>query len=272
MKYAVLFSIILSSALFSQNQTKFNHSLFDAVLQKYVSNGLVDYHSLKNNKTDLDTYLTQLEKVNPSDFENWSREEKMAFWINAYNALTIEGILRNYPIQYGGLFARMRFPKSSIRQIKGFWDTVFIKVMGKDITLNDIEHKILRPEFKDPRVHFVLVCASAGCPTLENRAFFADDLDRRLDRAATNFVHNPEKVRLDKEKKRFYISSIFDWYKGDFQPKENAAVRLKGYPKKLFGVVDFLLKNLSPDQQQFILVNKPKIEFLDYSWALNEKK
>ncbi|NIA31310.1 MAG: DUF547 domain-containing protein [Actinobacteria bacterium] len=110
-------------------------------------------------------------RVDEKDFPTWSENEKKAFWINVYNAVTIEGILRNYPIPWGGFLAKRRFPQSSIRQISKFWDTPFVRIMGKEITLNEIEHEILRKKFADPRIHFALVCASIGCPVLEDHAF-----------------------------------------------------------------------------------------------------
>ncbi|UCF64354.1 MAG: DUF547 domain-containing protein [bacterium] len=157
-------------------QYSFNHQPFDSLLQTYVNEqGLVEYKAIKEQHDLLGKYLDLLEKVDPLKFENWSKAEKLAFWINAYNAITIEGIIRHYPIDYGNLVSRVRFPKNSIRQIGGFWDHVFIKVMGRDITLNQIEHEILREKFKEPRIHAVLVCAAIGCPLLENRAFFPEN-------------------------------------------------------------------------------------------------
>ena len=108
----------------------------------------------------------------------------------------------------------------------------FIKTMGKNITLNQIEHEILRKEFDDPRVHFVIVCASIGCPVLENQAFFAANLDDRLNQASSDFVKNSEKVRLDKEKNVLYLSAIFDWYKDDFTKSKTADNDLKKYKRK----------------------------------------
>jgi hypothetical protein len=256
----------------SENEKRFDHTLFDDILQKYVIDGWVNYKGIKREKTKLDSYLKKLEQVETKEFESWPKEDQMAFWINAYNAITIEGILKNYPIKYGGLIARMRFPKNSIRQIKNFWDIVFIKVMDREITLNDIEHKILREKFQDPRIHFVLVCASIGCPLIENQAFTESDLNLRLEKSTSNFINNTEKVLLVREKNKLFLSSIFDWYREDFESTPKLLVELNSFPQKYRGVIAFILKYLPEDQQQFILKNKPKIDFFDYSWALNEKQ
>jgi hypothetical protein len=262
------FLLVLGKA----NANGFDHTIFDQLLQKHVKNGLVDYKGFKSNKTQLDFYLKNIEQVNANDFESWAKEEKMALWINAYNAITLEGILRNYPIQWGGFLAKRRFPQSSIRQISKFWDTVIIKPMGKNLTLNQIEHEILRKEFNDPRIHFVIVCASIGCPILESQAFFAEDLNQRLDQASENFVTDSAKVRLDKRKDVLYLSSIFDWYKEDFKKSDKADRILNNYRKKDRGVVEFVLNYIGETEKNYILQHQPKIKYLDYDWSLNEQK
>ena len=249
-----------------------DHSDFNLVLYKYVKDGLVDYKALKENSDLLSHYLNQIENINPSDFENWPENEKIAMWTNAYNAITLHGILLNYPIKGGSIFSKVRFPKNSIRQIKNFWDTVFIKVMGKELTLNDIEHSILRKKYKDPRIHFVLVCASIGCPSLENQAFDGESLEKRLEKATLNFIQNPEKVKIDIEKNALYLSSIFNWYKKDFTATDVALEKFNIYDKKHRGILNFISNYLSQDDVLLILKDKKNIKFLDYDWALNEQK
>jgi hypothetical protein len=274
MRIQLLFLFLASLMLFTPNLTaqNFDHAVFDGLLQRYVVNGRVDYQSLKADRASLTAYLKQLERVNTEDFQRWSKAEQMAFWINAYNAITIEGILRNYPIQWGGLLARARFPQSSIRQISGFWDTMFVRVMGRELTLNDIEHKILRQEFGEPRIHFVIVCASVGCPILENRAFFAADLASRLDQATRNFIRDPEKVRLDRPQNVLYLSPIFDWYAADFPASAGSRKNLSEYSQAETGIIEFVLKYFPETEQKSFLQNQPKIKYLDYDWSLNEQK
>jgi len=253
-------------------QDSFNHQPFDSLLQTFVDDqGLVDYQAIKNQHSLLGKYLEILEEVDPVKFESWSKAEKMAFWINAYNAITIEGIVRHYPIEYGNLVFRVRFPKNSIRQIGGFWDKVFIKVMGKEMTLNQIEHEILRGKFKDPRIHAVLVCAANGCPLLENRAYLPETLESRLNQANKNFINNFNKVQLDQDMNILYLSSIFDWYQEDYPDSPEEEDRLVNYPSKSRGVIEFIMKYLSQDQQNYILNNTPQIKYLDYDWTLNEQ-
>lgn len=209
----------------------FNHANFHNMLQEYVADGQVDYKGLKDNRALLTEYLESLERVKVDEFQQWPEPEQLVFWINAYNAITLDGILQNYPIQWGELIARARFPQNSIRQISGFWDKDFVKVMGKDVTLNDIEHKILRKEFGDPRIHFAIVCATIGCPISESQGFFADDLAQRLDQAIRNFINDRDKVRLDRQQNILFLSSIFDWYKADFSLSADGGKKFDKYGK-----------------------------------------
>ncbi|MDZ7721411.1 MAG: DUF547 domain-containing protein [candidate division KSB1 bacterium] len=265
----LLLLIVLSAVPSRSAGPAFSHSAFDAVLQEHVQNGLVDYQALTQNRQRLKLYLKQIERVDADSFRQWDRAEQMALWINAYNAITIEGIVRHYPIDWGNLLSRARFPKSSIRQISGFWDKVFIPVMGRDLTLNDIEHNVLRKQYKDPRIHFVLVCASIGCPKLPNRAFTADQLNQQMDAATREFIQNPDKNRLDKQENILYLSSIFKWYKEDF-PASAGSGSLKVYGDER-GVVEFAADYRSESDRKFIYEQQPKLKYLDYDWSLNDQ-
>lgn len=272
-----------------------SHSQWNAILQKYTENGLVDYSGLKKDSSVLDAYLALLTESSAAeaDYESWSREEQMAFWINAYNAVTIHGILINYPIQPGGFFARRRFPQSSIRQIKDFWKTEFIELAGRPVTLDGIEHEILRREFADPRIHFSIVCASIGCPVLYDRAYTAGKVNEQLAKDAIRFIADPEKVHLDRKNNILYISEIFKWYKDDFNEWEKSAWEeftgvdketaeekenkpdppawLNKYGESTHGFVRFIVDYAPADISKFIVVRSPKLKYIEYDWTLNEK-
>jgi hypothetical protein len=143
--------------------------------------------------------------------------------------------------------------------------------MGKNITLNQIEHEILRKEFDDPRIHAVLVCAALGCPQLENKAFVPQNLEWRLDQSNVNFINNPDKVKLDTSNNILYLSSIFDWYHEDFKQSEVSEDSLKKYDKKYRGILEFVLKYLPADKAAYIKKKSPEIQFYDYDWTLNEQ-
>lgn len=265
----MLVFVLLVGRTFSNT---FDHSVYDTFLQRFVSNGLVDYKGMAKQQATLNKYLQSIEHVDPIKFENWSENEQMTFWINAYNAITLEAILRNYPIQWGSFISWALFPKSSIRQINKVWDTFYTKVMGKELTLNQIEHEILRKKFHDPRIHFAIVCASIGCPKLESRAFLADDLEQRLEGAARNFISDSKQVKLNKKENTIYLSSIFEWYKGDFEASPEVHRNFKNYSKSERGIIEFIVNRLSQEDQQFVFNNQPKIKYLKYDWTLNEQK
>ncbi len=224
---------------------EFSHQLFDQVLQKFVdSHGRVNYAGLKNDSEMLESYLDLLAVNAPGDKGTF--QTGLAFWINAYNALIIKGVLDHYPT-------------TSVRKVKpfnGFFSRIRFQVGGRSYTLNDIEHDIIRYEFGDPRIHFALVCASLGCPILENRAFFPETLEERLDNATANFINNPEKVRLDRENGVLYLSQIFEWFAEDFEDTHDS-------------VIDFIAEYLPEADTTFLKEQEIQIQYMQYDWQLN---
>ncbi|MGB1799976.1 MAG: DUF547 domain-containing protein, partial [Gammaproteobacteria bacterium] len=193
-----------------------SHSAFDEILDKSViergPQTDVDYDYLHNNPEPLDKYLASLETVTKEEFDSWNRNDQMAFLINTYNAFTLKLILNNYP----GI--------KSIRDLGGLifnspWDIEFFKLFGEESTLGYIEHKILRKKYNEPRIHFAVNCASKGCPALQKKAYVGDKLDTQLEHASIQFLRDPERNRFDKKNKTLEISSIFNWFKGDFIKK-----------------------------------------------------
>jgi hypothetical protein len=248
----------------------FNHTPYDSLLKENVGDGLVDYSAIKEDPSQLIRYLAQLEKLDSMEYKNWNDREKIAFWINAYNALTIYGVIQNYPIKTKSLISTLLFPKNSIRQIPGFWKTVFNPVMGKEITLDEIEHDILRKEFDEPRIHFALVCASIGCPNLQIFAYHPDSLDIQLDRAAWEFIQTKGAV-INEKKNQLYVSRIFDWYADDFNYSEFPDY-LMSYDDDKRGFLKFIVDHSGRDLMRFIRENNPKMKYPKYEWSLNEWK
>lgn len=210
------------------------HTLFDELLQKHVSkNGNVDYVGFKKSHGQLLGYISILSQLYPR-LDEISREEKLAYWINAYNALTIDLILRNYPTK-------------SIKDIQDPWDQRLWKFGDTWQNLNDIEHKILR-EMDEPRIHFAIVCASVSCPKLQNTAFTASNLDEQLTNATKEFLADTSKNELSED--NIKISKIFKWFKKDFE--------------KNGSLIDFL------NQYSDITISaSAKKSYTDYNWNLN---
>lgn len=229
-----------------ETDPSFLHELFNQVLHKHVHEGRVDYKKLKENSEIFDNYLDQLATAEPSKM---NYNEQLTFWINAYNALIIKGVIDHYPTK------SVRY----VKLFKGFFYRLKFQVADETYTLNQIEHDILRTEFVDPRVHFALVCASLSCPPLGNTVFLPETIEEQLDEVTQRFITDPERVKLDRENRRVYLSRIFKWYKEDFT---------EGYD----GVPDFLADYLPSDDAEFVLENDIKFVYLPYDWSLNDKK
>jgi hypothetical protein len=188
-----------------QSQMQVDHQDWDSFLQSYVDTShpsgvnVVRYSQVSpQDRQALDGYIRYLESIEVS---NLSKDEQVAFWVNTYNAVTLDLILDNYPLE-------------SIRDIRRPWDTTLVRVEDEDLTLNDIEHRILRPIWNDPRIHYVVNCASIGCPNLQNRAFTRDNWDEMFDQAAIQYINHPRGADFTGRQPVF--SSIYDWYEVDF--------------------------------------------------------
>jgi len=211
-----------------------SHDKWQKLLQKNVSEkGNVNYLGFKKDKTELKEYINYLSENQPT--EKWIKNDKLAYWINAYNALTVDLIIRNHPTK-------------SIKNIKDPWDQRLWQFGDKWQNLNDIEHKILR-KMNEPRIHFAIVCASVSCPKLQNEAFTAANLEEQLTNATKKFLADTSKNELSKD--RIKLSKIFKWFKGDFE--QNGSL------------IDFL--NQYSDVE---ISDKAKKNFKDYNWDLND--
>ena len=193
------------------SQKSIDHSGWQAILDKYVDSNhksgvnRVDYAKIvKEGKASLATYINAMTALNPADY---SRVEQKAYWINLYNALTVDLIVKNYPVStitdLGESFFKF-----------GPWDDTVTKLQGKELTLNNIEHGILRPIYKDSRIHYAVNCASFGCPNLSEVAFTANNTDEQLNKAAHDYVNHSRGVTFDDD--QLIVSSIYHWYKVDF--------------------------------------------------------
>jgi hypothetical protein len=229
--------------------------LFTTVLQAHVRDGAVDYRALRVDDR-FDGYLAQLQKSVPDALSD--RKARLAFWINAYNAYTLKLIVDHYPVKSindlstGGLIIGTIIGRTA-------WDRDIVRAGQRTMTLNDVEHKILRPVFKDPRVHFAIVCASKSCPPLRSEAYEADRLDAQLDDQARLFLASPQKNHVDIPGKTVYLSPIFSWFQSDFGQSPEEVLR-------------FVARYLDPSLSQAIRADPAKwrIRYTDYDWRLNE--
>ncbi len=231
-----------------------DHATWNALLAKYVdANGMVDYATWKATAADqqaLDAYLAHLSQASLS--KPASREGQLAYWINAYNAVTARGILREYPT-------------TSIRnhtaKLFGYniWKDLQLAVDGKQFSLEQIEHEILR-KMGEPRIHFAIVCASIGCPRLLNEAYVADRLDKQLTVNTQSFFADPTKFQYDAAKGTIAVSPILSWFAEDFGANQAEQIRR---------VATYL-----PDAaaRQLAESGKARVSYLDYDWGINDKR
>lgn len=249
----------------------FSYDDYAAVLKAYVDDaGMVDYKALVKNRDRLDAFAAAIAGLERSIYDKWTEKGKLAFWINAYNALTLEAIVAHYPIRAS--FTRsLVHPKNSIRQIPGVWDKIRFTVMGRPMTLNDIEHGTLRKIFDEPRIHMALVCAAVGCPPLRGEPYVAERLDEQLDDQARRFLSDPQKFRIDREKGHVHLSPIFKWFASDFVKKYGAKEAFAGRSEKQRAVLHFITRYLSNKDKRYLTKTKYKIKYLTYDWTLNEQ-
>jgi hypothetical protein len=219
------------------DNSKIDHSQWDVLLKKYVgNNGLVNYKGFLNDKDELEDYLDQLAQ-NPPD-SSWKVQELLAYYINLYNAHTINLILNNYPI-------------NSIKDLNRPWTSSFVRVGNEKLTLGGVENSILR-KMDDPRIHFAINCASYSCPDLLNEAYQATTIEEQLERVTFSFINGPKNELTESN---IRLSKIFKWYKKDF--KVNGQKDLIGYVNKYSKI------KIKPDAN---------LDFIEYNWDLNEMK
>jgi len=188
---------------------EFDHAYkqYNQLLKSNVKDGLANYKSIKENPESFNSYLDTLEKVDESTFNKWSEEQRLTYLINLYNAATIKLIVDNYPVK-------------SIRDInkegQGPWKLEVVNLFGEKISLDYLEHEIIRQNYNEPRVHFALVCAAVGCPKLPSQSFIASKLDEQLAERTRLFLLEKDKNYIDENQKTVYLSSIFEWFAQDF--------------------------------------------------------
>ena len=232
-----------------QTSQRIDHTEWDRLLKKYVSqhkDGInrVAYHRVrKPDRRSLDAYIKRLANTRISTY---NRDEQRAYWINLYNALTVQEILTNYPV-------------SSIKEIKsglfaaGPWQMTLVRVEGTELSLDDIEHRILRPIWRDPRIHYAVNCASIGCPNLIKTAFTADNAEALMESAAKAYINHPRGVKVVNDRLR--VSSIYVWFKEDFDNSDS-------------GIIAHLQQHAQPE----LLEKLKSVTGIDghiYDWSLN---
>ncbi len=238
----LLLSVGLASNSFAQMYVASDalHKPFTEVLRANVSNGQVNYAGIKSNPR-FGEYLHALKQARPDTFT--TKAERLVFWINAYNAMAIKGIVDGHsPDSFWGRLT--------------YFKTTDYEIAGRSINLYDLEHEILMP-FHDPRIHFAIVCASRSCPKLRSEAYLAATLEQQLNDNAVDFINDPDKNVFDDTGKRAYLSKIFDWFAKDFKQHSGSVQKY---------VATFINE---PALKQALSQEKYRVKYLAYDWHLN---
>jgi len=249
----VVLAMVVSTGVYA-SRFDHSHSLWSELLQTYVVDqgdfSQVKYQALKQSGTaPLVEYLQSLSAVHASQFALWTQSQQLAFLINAYNAFTVKLILDHYPVE-------------SIKDIGGFfrspWKIQFFALLGDKTHLDYIEHELIRGRFKEPRIHFAVVCASIGCPKLQARAYTAERMEAMLESATQTFLRDDSRNRYDAQRNTLHLSKIFKWYAEDFVATSGSVERF---------VAPYISDD--PKMRQQIQSRQVDVEYLDYDWALN---
>jgi hypothetical protein len=244
-----------------------SHAEWHALLEKHVAwqpgghESKVSYAGFKQDRAALQGYLAKLSAVPEPTFRSWSRNDQLAFLINAYNAFTVELILTRYPD------LKSIWDLGSL--ISPPWKKRFFSLLGKERHLDNVEHDMIRAPgaYDDPRIHMAVNCASIGCPALRPEAFVGARLDAQLDDQVLRFLSDRTRNRYNPERKALEVSKIFDWYGKDFSRGYRGVSSLEGF---LAGYAARLAD--APEDQRLIRASKARIRFLDYDWALNDRR
>lgn len=229
---------------------KVDGAAWERVLARHARDGGVDYAALAGDRGDLDRYLESLREARP---QGWSRQEQIAFWVNAYNAVVLHHVLEHYP----GL--------ASVQDVDGFFDELTFPVAGEERTLDEIE--TAARDLGDPRVHFVVVCASTSCPDLRAEPFTGDRLQAQLADETRRFLADPDKgLRYDRQANTLWLSSIFKWYAGDFTGGSTVvAFFARG------SILSWVAEHVPETLAETLREREPSVRYLDYDWALNDR-
>ena len=260
--------VLIALALLAQTapDTEALHRPLDQILDVNVRDGLVYYRALKSEHGRLDRYATSL-NVPAATYASWTREQQMAFWVNAYNAFVLETIISNYPIK-GRSEA---YPASSIRQIPGAFDRTKHRAAGRSVTLDEIEKTIL-PEFKEPRLYLALGRGAVGSGRLHSEAYTGDRLTSQLDTTQADFMTRQSMMKIDRDAGVISLTPIISWHEAEF---------VAAYDKGASGpfaqrspieraVIAFITPRLLPLEKEFVQKNEFRVVFHAFDWRLND--
>lgn len=242
------------------------HRPLDQILDVDVRDGLVYYRALRSDRGRLDRYVASL-NVPAATYDGWPREHKMAFWVNAYNAIVLQTVINHYPI-HG---ASSRYPANSIRQIPGAFDVAKYHLAGKNVTLDEIEKTVL-PPFKEPRLFLALGRGAIGSGRLHSEAYAGERIEKQLDDIEKEFVSEAAMIKIDRTAGEIAVTPIVSWREAEFvqaYDKGSSGPYAQRSPIER-AVIAFITPRLLPLEREFVQKNEFRMTFQPFDWRLND--
>lgn len=243
------------------------------ILQEYVlEDGRVDYDSLRRKRLRLKHLLNEPDELDPNVYQGWPEEEKLALWINTYNLKMLEVIVRNYPIQ-SSWWLRLTWPPSDIRHIDGIWSHYRFIVMDEEFTLGEVERRLFRQTFGDPRAYLALTYTTRSGPSLRRRPYQGLELDRQLDEQVKAFLASDRGFRIDRDEGVVFLSALFkpSWRGKEFIGRYGTQKKFKNHPPETRAVLNFLTRYISEDDVYFLEVENYTLAYMNFDWRLSDR-
>jgi hypothetical protein len=255
---------------------------FEPIFPEYINKqGLVNYDKLHRYNLEMKALFVRLATLDRKEYDSWTRNEKIAFWINTFNLKMLDIISENYPIE-SKRFNRLWWPPNSIRHIPprgavgtSKWNDYKFIVMDEEFTLSEIENRFFRKEFADPRIFLALTLASLDSPPLRNEPYYGAQLDRQLDEQAKRFVSTPSGIKINRQKDKVELSTLFEpklpWYGMEFLPKYGTDKKFKSQTLEIAAVLNFICQHLDKRDVAYLETGNYIVSFKAYDWRVNEQ-
>jgi len=250
------------------------HDKCSDILKEFVNDyGMVDYKGLRRKRLELRTLLRQFDKLAPDEYESWSRQDKIAFWINVYNLQKLSVVTDNYPIEPSSRVLTIFYRgTNNIRHIEEKIALHKFLVMGEEFTFAAIEKRFFRGEFDDPRIFFAVSYACMSSPPLRNEPYYGDKLDEQLDEQVERFLSGPLAFGIDRDKQKVYLSALFQssWYGREFINKFAIDKKFKDQPAETRAVLNFITNYISEENINFLQTGNYTIKYMTFDWTIND--
>jgi hypothetical protein len=250
------------------------HDKCAGILKEFVNdNGMVDYKGLRRRRLELRALLREFNTLDPSEYESWSREDKIAFWINLYNLQKLRVVTDNYPIEPSSRILTIFYRgTNSIRHIEEKITSHKFLVMDEEFTFATIEKRFFRGEFDDPRVFFAISYACLSSPPLRDEPYYGHNLGEKLDQQAERFLSSPLAFSIDREKQKVYLSALFQssWYGREFMNKFAIDRKFKDQTAETRAVLNFITNYISKENVNFLETGNYTIKYMTFDWTIND--